>query len=78
MYIDDDIFRQKRYGFNPEQARTDTKAVDAAKTMQKAIRRFLGKIRHMRLYSTPGYAIATGVFVHKNLYLVYIFRASSD
>lgn len=78
MYIDEIIFQQKRYGFNPEQARTDSKAVDAALTMQRAVRRFLGKIRHMRFYRTPGYAIATGVFVHENLYLVYIFRASSD
>ena len=46
VYIDELIFQQKRYGFNPEKARTDMKAVNAALTMQRAIRRFLGKIRH--------------------------------
>ena len=30
------------------------------------------------MYRIPGYAIATGIFQHDKLYLVYIFRASSD
>ena len=33
IYIDELIFQQKRYGFNPEQARTDMKAVNAALIM---------------------------------------------
>ena len=30
------------------------------------------------MYRIPGYAIATGVFRYQSVYLVYIFRASSD
>lgn len=42
------------------------------------MRNFIAKVRHARLFRIPGYAIATGVFLIESVYLVYIFRASSD
>ena len=54
------------------------KAVNAAMILQRAIRKFIGKVRHQKMYRIPGYAIATGVFRFESVYLVYIFRASSD
>jgi len=78
VYIDELTFQSKRYGFNPAQARTDMQAIDAAYTIQRCMRRFVAKVRHGRLYRIPGYAIATGVYMIESVYLVYIFRASSD
>ena len=78
VFIDEMVFQQSRYGFDPNQARTDMQAVNAALLMQKAIRKFLAKTRQIKLMKTPGYAMATGVFIVDKIYLVYLLKASRD
>lgn len=54
------------------------KAVSAALLMQRYIRTFLQKRRLSRLRRTPGYATNTGVYVDKEIYLVYLLAATKD
>ena len=78
IFLDEMNFSKHRYGFDPSQARADMQAVNAVLLLQKFVRNFLGKVRHSRLLRTPGYALLTGVFVQRGLYLVYLLSASKD